>query len=417
MDQKFANRTLKLALVNLPSRTEAMLELFFNGAGRGTFVRADEASADAILFDQDHQESRHAAERLRSDKPVPQLGLAMNPGQDAGVIWLSKPLSTQSLFEGAAQLRNRLGGDLPVVPNAPVIIRAPGVDAAPKASAAPTPSSASGASDAAAPNLLNVAGTSVITGKMSAALAADVARSLTPEPDDPALNGSRADLPLEKMAGNGAIYFNPAQHLPAAISEAIVTSKRWKAPVQVIVTEGVLTISADEGTAVAHMTADDLAKLCAKPMTEQAKFHVVSPSDAHAADLTASLPPARDIGLQPLIWNSTLRASQGRLPAGTHPLTKVRLTRWPNLTRIERSPHTVAIAALWGARQVSLMDTASMLKIPQRYVFAVYSAALACDCLAIEIPAEQLQAQAAQERVPQMSLLERFIAWIGRLLT
>lgn len=79
------------------------------------------------------------------------------------------------------------------------------------------------------------------------------------------------------------------------------------------------------------------------------------------------------------LWLLTLWTSRGRMPVGTDLNARVVLRRWPNMTRLQMFPNAMRIAALWHARPMSLPDTATHLRIPQRFVFAFYSAASALD--------------------------------------
>ncbi len=74
-------------------------------------------------------------------------------------------------------------------------------------------------------------------------------------------------------------------------------------------------------------------------------------------------------------WNMALWSSRGRLPAETDPNAPVYIRYWPNLTRLTLTPHAMRIVALWRRQPRSLFNTAEELKIPQRYVFAFYTAA------------------------------------------
>ena len=67
-------------------------------------------------------------------------------------------------------------------------------------------------------------------------------------------------------------------------------------------------------------------------------------------------------------------AARGRIPLGTDPSTKVKLKHWPNLTRLQTFPNAMRIASLWSRQPVSLLESATVLGIPQRYVFAFFSA-------------------------------------------
>ena len=75
-----------------------------------------------------------------------------------------------------------------------------------------------------------------------------------------------------------------------------------------------------------------------------------------------------------IIWLLALGASRGRLPVNTSLDTPVSLLHWPNLTRLQVPPHATRILSLWSHDDKSLRETVAALGIPQRYVFALYSA-------------------------------------------
>jgi hypothetical protein len=83
----------------------------------------------------------------------------------------------------------------------------------------------------------------------------------------------------------------------------------------------------------------------------------------------------RRIGLESMLWNLSVWSSQGRLPDAIDANARVRLTRWPNFTRCAVTPHALRIAALWVTRFLTPLEVASVLGVPQRYVFAVCTAA------------------------------------------
>lgn len=83
--------------------------------------------------------------------------------------------------------------------------------------------------------------------------------------------------------------------------------------------------------------------------------------------------------LDAFLWKLALWASRGRLPVGTDVDQPVVLKRWPNLTRLLVSPHATRIAGMWAREPLILSSCATVLAIPQRYVFAFYSACVALD--------------------------------------
>lgn len=75
------------------------------------------------------------------------------------------------------------------------------------------------------------------------------------------------------------------------------------------------------------------------------------------------------------LWKIALWTYRGKLPESTDLSMRVYLRYWPNFTRLQEIPQAMKIATLWSKQRVTLGFTAATLKIPQRYVFAFYSAA------------------------------------------
>lgn len=88
-----------------------------------------------------------------------------------------------------------------------------------------------------------------------------------------------------------------------------------------------------------------------------------------------SQPSLPKIPFENFFWLVALSTARGRVPLGTNLHTPVSLKQWPNFTRLETIPHAMRISALWLQQPMGLLETATQLSIPQRYVFAFYSAA------------------------------------------
>ncbi len=93
-----------------------------------------------------------------------------------------------------------------------------------------------------------------------------------------------------------------------------------------------------------------------------------------AKDAAAFFQDKEVYSVKNIIWQLALGASRGRLPVNTSLDTPVSLLHWPNLTRLQVPPHAARILSLWSHDDKSLRETVAALDIPQRYVFALYSA-------------------------------------------
>lgn len=81
-----------------------------------------------------------------------------------------------------------------------------------------------------------------------------------------------------------------------------------------------------------------------------------------------------------MIWQSAILASRGKLPQNTEVHKAVILKCWPNYSKLQLFRYIVQITAAWSRHRISLADTAAKLKIPQRYVFTLYTAMFALEC-------------------------------------
>ena len=86
------------------------------------------------------------------------------------------------------------------------------------------------------------------------------------------------------------------------------------------------------------------------------------------------------VAKEKMIWQSAILASRGNLPQGTDVHKDVILKCWPNYSKLQLFRYIIQITAAWSRHRISLADTAAKLKIPQRYVFTLYTAMHALEC-------------------------------------
>ena len=181
--------------------------------------------------------------------------------------------------------------------------------------------------------------------------------------------GTAPDIaPADPMLSE-KIYYNPDHYLQGHLQQALNLAVKYNRNVtidgpwptlELLIEEHQMRVGAEERRLRSHCTLPD-----ATLALSLHQFSGQSAMDENA--LSYSLPT--------MFWKVALWASRGRLPEGTSLTQPIYLRRWPNFTRLVVTPYALAIAALWAEQPRSLLDTARHLKIPQRYVFAFYSAA------------------------------------------
>jgi len=135
---------------------------------------------------------------------------------------------------------------------------------------------------------------------------------------------------------------------------------------------------------VKEQTLHSLMLLPAKNL--HIETQLLSPNQAKEYIKNSSTPFYHDY-LDQFLWKTAILTSHGRVPIGTDVHAPVILSRWPNFTRLMITPHALQITALWADTPCSLLETADLLQIPQRYVFSLYSAMVALNlaCVAPSI--------------------------------
>jgi hypothetical protein len=183
------------------------------------------------------------------------------------------------------------------------------------------------------------------------------------------------DVDLDVPEQRAKIFYDPNQFLQGFVQKAV-------------------RLGIDNGSAV-HLSGVAFGKIEIYPSARQVRvsaaagaLYAVARTPLRDEDVTFELIPdsaksaANDAGIEPLdalLWRLALWASRGRLPIDANLDGAVVLRRWPNLPRLLYPPHATRIAGLWSRRATRLSLTAKTLAIPQRYVFAFYSACAALD--------------------------------------
>jgi hypothetical protein len=183
--------------------------------------------------------------------------------------------------------------------------------------------------------------------------------------------GTSPDIDPDNPQHLHKIFYNPEHYLQGLVQQALNQAVRYNQNLSIEGPWPSMTLDIRNNKMWVAATERQLRPFCTLPDTTlEVQLRPV------AANWSAPV-NAKEYSLQSFIWQLALWASRGRLPAGTNIKQPIYIRRWPNFTRLVVTPHAMAIAALWAQQPRSLLDTASALNIPQRYVFAFYSAAQA----------------------------------------
>lgn len=89
----------------------------------------------------------------------------------------------------------------------------------------------------------------------------------------------------------------------------------------------------------------------------------------------AELPQGRRVAADELLWQLALFTARGRVPDTLSAEQPRLLDEMPDFERLLETPHARSIAELWQSQRLSAQKIASMLGVPQRFVFSFFVAA------------------------------------------
>jgi hypothetical protein len=218
--------------------------------------------------------------------------------------------------------------------------------------------------------------------------------------------GSAPDIDLNDRSQLEKAQYDPEIYFQSYIAKAVIKARNSAQSVLLTIPDGWIVIRPDTQTVLIDIQDSKLRAFSAVPISDE----TITKSIIDDSNLTKYTKLATSITLEQLLWKSALWSSRGRVPIGTNLTLPISLKNWPNLSRLLLSPHALRISALWSEYPCSLLDTAKNLQIPQRYVFAFYSA---CNAIGI-VSVEQDSAEAISKTMPKKMNNKR--AFLGRLL-
>ena len=229
--------------------------------------------------------------------------------------------------------------------------------------------------------------------------------------EEPDLCGSLDDIPLSPGASlPPRLFFEPTQYLVGHLARALEEAVKTGRPHVVSGLPRLIGVHPLPQPVCVTSFRDTQLRPFSMAQLPDATARVVNALTFSTSGSTDTLHTAEDF-----LWNIAAWAARGRLPAGVDPYRPVRLRAWPNFTRTWAAPHALRIVALWTHEWASPVEIARRLRIPQRYVFSVYTSARFAglfqpEPLAVTSPSVQVADDIALPITPQRpSILSRIL--------
>ncbi len=361
--------SLRVATVGMDERMRSALQLFFQGQCRNSCVLVHEGSAEISIVDLDGYQGQQLLEEHRTRYPQrPLIALSLKQVQLDGVLCLEKPLNPQKLLAALHQLKAQMvspGESLTESADAEAIQgkRLESASEAPERPAPPRAQKEEETRQEPGPEE-----TEEPSGQST-----HLAAMRLHERNSNTFIGSAPDIDPNNPKQVADAQYDPDDFFQSYLKRAFGIAEAENCDVRIGNQRGSLRIQARCRMASVEMSENLLRTLSVVPVMNGAvsisrlKDEEPLPDTAERTLLT---PDA-------LLWKTALWASRGRVPVGTRLTDPVYLRQWPNMPRLYVFPHSLRIAALLIKEPYSLVDVARVLDIPQRNVFAFYSAAFA----------------------------------------
>ncbi len=353
----------------MDERQRNALRLMCQGPCRNACVVVDTIEAEASVIDMDSYQAEYRLAELRQTHPErPALLLSLRPLSEelgAGELYVSKPVRIEEFTQTLSEIRRFVNS-----------VSAPAAISAPQ----PTPALRQGGN-----------------GQNHAARLMDNGL-------DHAYVGSAPDIDPSMPNQVDKAYYDPDRYLQGIVMRAREMARAQHCSVQIRGAWPALTLSADAMLVQVLGTDNRL-----RPYSVQPDVAVGASLDYIDAPPMQTGQPGV-VSLDAFLWKLALLAARGRLPRNTPLDMPIFLRNWPNFTRLTVTPGALNIAALWAARPHTPLSTAQLLGLPQRHVFAFYSAAHALDlAVPMQRAADRLIEPQAPPPLPQQNLLRRIL--------
>jgi hypothetical protein len=358
---------LRIATIGLGEQMINALRLFFQGPCQNAYTLASENSAELSIVDLDGYEGTQRLEdHLRNFPQRPVIVLSLHEKALADTIVLRKPIKSTQLFDAIKEAKTRL---CPRAEKPAQDEKSSGKDILPE-------TADQSASVDSVDDLQNQNKKAPVTDSQGARAkrpAASTHRAAM-HLDERSANiyiGSAPDINPENQQEVANAQYEPQNFLQSHLKQASLTADSKRCNVILNCPQGSITISFKSTRVLLNISEQKLRTLSTVPILEG----TISLSLGERGDQLAKNDSGQVVDSEALMWKTALWASRGRVPAGTSFLAPVIMRRWPNLPKLMVFPHALRVAALWAREPYSLIDTAKYLNIPQRNVFAFYSAA------------------------------------------
>ncbi len=397
--------THSIGIVGFAANETAMLEIFFKGNKGEGFRLSDVDQAEALIVGFSGKDSQAETEKWLGQCKLPMVAVTdqvATSWMSGSAIMIERPLTLTALQGALAKLRNQLVAPVTGEPEGGVVTgrrdktreavfaewqarkqRSSAALTAWKGDSAQREGEALRSRFNMERNELN----SLILEAQQELQKQQVNRPPKPVPDKPVAEpeeapqipklsaemiqqccGSLPDVNLDSAHERRRAYFSLDGLLLPWVLRCVHQGNETGLVQQVLGVPGALFYLPAEKVFLVGIDADLLLQLT----RTRFGFDEISLQERSA---DAELPHGRKVAADELLWQLALFTARGRVPDTLSAEQPKLLDEMPDFERLLETPHAKSIAELWQSQRLSAQNIASMLGVPQRFVFSFFVAA------------------------------------------
>jgi hypothetical protein len=335
-------KVLSLSVIGVDDRAKKALKLFFKHNGEHAFSLVEETLADVFLVDMDGYDADERYKEVCEKYPNhPMILMSLSAKNTTKHQLIRKPINIKQLSKVLAEVG---------------IYKLPPIK------------------EKVAEELKEAKKREVKTPRRSPGHAA----SLMSETELHSFVGSAKDVDILNAQQLSSVYFDPANYLLGKLQQACSEAIAQQIVMQVVGLWEPITIFPLTGKVHVELSDRQLQAICVVSVNNKGGGINLADVEIKMIKNPGSFKPPTNGEYQDIetfLWKVALWTARGRIPTGLTIEKPVYLRAWPNFTRLIVTPHALRISACLVKHPRSLIDVATTLHIPQRYVFAFYAAA------------------------------------------
>lgn len=351
-----ATRAFNVALLGMGEKSLSTFTYFLRKQASRTLKLDIARNADVFIVDYDSKEGKAQWKEFCSSPSKPAIVLAAENPNTNNTIWVRKPVSSNDLSLAIPKL----------------------IELAENPHTAKNISSAEQEAKYDNQRKVDISSREKKgTAGYKREFADDFSPNLTLSKDEVAeLCGDREDMDFTSKEFASQATFSEQNTILSFVKKVIQTAQDKKVLVHLDGLPFQFAVLGDSGRVLVDLNNRHLRHLCAIALPQHPRQRLESVPAAKFKEVLGVSEQALPT-IEQVLWQIALWTARGRLTQSVSANSILRLSYWPNFTRLTITPHALQIAAILVNNDMTVEEVSQTLRIPQRYIFSIVTASYA----------------------------------------